>query len=103
MSYAPAVRVVEEPDGIFMVGAGGNYEATLLLVPRLLRRVGPTIDGDIVVGIPNRDLLFVTGDRNAKGIASLRYKVEHFFRTGDHPLSDKLFLLKDGEIVVFHE
>lgn len=86
-----------------MVSAGGNYEATLILLPRLLGRIAPTIDGDIVVGIPNRDLLFVTGSHNAGGIANLRSKVRKSFQTGDHRLSDKVFVLKEGRIDVLGE
>lgn len=93
------VRVTEDRNGVFMVSAGGNYEASLILAPQLLRRV-TGISGDIVAGIPNRDLLFVVNRSDIGAIDALRDKVARFHSSGDHPLSDRLFLIDGANISV---
>ena len=47
---------------VYMVVCGGNYEASLILLPELWDTLDPLLDGDRLIAIPARDLLFVTGD-----------------------------------------
>ena len=47
---------------IYMVICGGNYEASLLCLPELWKVLDPLLDGDRLIAVPARDLLFVTGD-----------------------------------------
>ena len=59
-------------DGVFMVIAGGNYEASLILLPSLWTKENFPVDGGFVIAIPNRDLLFVTGSKDKKGISRIK-------------------------------
>ncbi|MGC4087411.1 MAG: hypothetical protein QM756_05885 [Polyangiaceae bacterium] len=72
--YASLNRILraEVQPGVHMLTCGGNYEASLILVPEVWAEIDPLLDGQRVVGIPNRDLLFVTGSNNRTGIAWMR-------------------------------
>lgn len=97
------LRVVEVEPDLYMIAVGGNYEASLILLGQSLRRLTPKAAGDLVVGIPNRDVLLITGKQNERAVASLRDRVARYQSTGDHPLSTKLFVLSGNAIHVFDE
>lgn len=77
-------------DGRHMLGAGGNYEASLILLPTLWMDDCP-VDGDFVVAIPTRDLIFITGSRNKAGLDTLRHYATESYETGSYTVSDHLF------------
>ncbi|RFM32463.1 DUF1444 family protein [Chitinophaga silvisoli] len=77
-------------DGRYMLGAGGNYEASLILLPALWMDDCP-VDGDFVVAIPNRDLIFITGSRNKAGLDTLKRYASESYATGNYTVSDHLF------------
>lgn len=88
-------------EGFFMITAGGNYEASMLIAPLFWEKLKKELHGYPVVGIPNRDLFFVTGSQDKEGLASLRTIVADSYAKGDYPLSDKLFILSDQGISLF--
>ena len=45
-----------------MLTAGGNYEATLILLPEVWESVAEMVSGQIVAAVPARDVLYFTGD-----------------------------------------
>ena len=49
-----------------MLKAGGDYEASLLLFDDIWRDGQVKVDGDIVVAVPAKDVLLVTGSNNLK-------------------------------------
>ena len=57
--------------------------------------------GDIVVAVPTRDALLVTGSKNRKGLAALRELAAKFAAEGSNPISDKLFVYRDGRFKKF--
>jgi uncharacterized protein YtpQ (UPF0354 family) len=68
----PKIEMRQGADHILLIEAGGNYEASLLLADGMWSSGQIKVDGDIVVAVPGRDALFVTGSRNRTGIARLR-------------------------------
>lgn len=79
-----------------MLTADGNYEASLLLFDELWNKSDFKVDGDIVVAIPARDLLLITGSRNAEGIARLREIADQITASGTYTISDQLFVYRKG-------
>lgn len=77
-------------DGRYMLGAGGNYEASLILLPSLWMDDCP-VDGDFVVAIPNRDLIFITGSKNKAGLDTLKRYATDSYASGIYTVSDQLF------------
>ena len=57
------------------VAAGGDYEASLLLLDDFCDDLAEQVAGELVACVPSRDLLFLTGSEDAAGLADLRQRV----------------------------
>jgi len=88
-------------DGVYMVTAGGTYEASLLLLDGLWNRGQMDVRGDIVLAIPTRDLLLVTGSEYPEGIDKVRQMVKDAYGKGPYSLTPKLFVYRDGRFIEF--
>lgn len=78
-------------DGEYGLIAGGDYEANLILFTSIWTKENFDVDGDIVVAIPNRDLIYITGSNNKVGIENLKKEVDKFYNTGNHPISNSFY------------
>jgi uncharacterized protein YtpQ (UPF0354 family) len=96
----PKIDVQPDADGILRMSVGGDYEATLLLADDIWSSGEIKVDGDIVVAVPDKSVLFVTGSRNRTGIARLRTMVAKL-ATGPYALTPALFVYRDGKFVKF--
>jgi uncharacterized protein YtpQ (UPF0354 family) len=96
----PEVEKRGEGD-ISMITAGGNYEASLLLLDEIWSSGQIQVNGDIVVAIPARDLLLVTGSRNRAGVKRLRAFAAKFAAQGPYGLIDTLFVYRNGRFIRF--
>ena len=90
----------EGADHVLLIEAGGSYEASLLLADGIWSSGQITVDGDIVVAVPSRDALLVTGSRNRRGIARLRAMAAEL-AAGTYALTPTLFVYRDGKFVRF--
>ncbi len=90
-------------DGSYLIAAGGTYEASLLLLDSIWNRGQIDVRGDIVVAIPTRDLLLVTGSEDSEGITKIRETVRDAYDTGAYKLTPKLFVRRDGRFVEFDD
>jgi len=90
---------IERHDGELysMLTAGGNYESSLLLLDDIWTGENFKVEGDIVIAVPARDLLLVTGSKNAAGIAKLREIAEEAVSQGSYTLTDALFVYRNGK------
>jgi uncharacterized protein YtpQ (UPF0354 family) len=68
----PKIEMRAGADNTWLISAGGDYESSLLLLGDLWSGGQIKVDGEIVVAVPAKDALLVTGSRNAAGIAHLR-------------------------------
>ncbi|PZR24067.1 MAG: DUF1444 domain-containing protein [Flavobacterium psychrophilum] len=83
-------------NGYYMLVAGGTYESSLILL-NIWDHENFPVKGNIVIGIPSRDLLLITGSQDSKGLHKLYDIVEDISKRGDHLVSDKLFEYKTGK------
>lgn len=74
-------------DRITMLTAGGNYEATLILLPEVWESVSQMVSGHIVAAVPARDVLYVTGDADPENLADMRRWTSKALEQVDKPLS----------------
>lgn len=88
-------------NGFYMLTAGGDYEASLLLLDSIWSGGQIKVDGDFVVGIPTRDLLLVTGSRNSQGIEKLKQMASEASSRGAYRLTEKIFVYRDGKFSEF--
>jgi uncharacterized protein YtpQ (UPF0354 family) len=83
---------------IYAVLMGGNFEASLILLPSLwsksLIHLAPN---GYVAAFPARDILAFADAANVAGIAELHQLCERIKGTNDHPLTQKLYSHTEGE------
>ena len=90
-------------NGLYMVAAGGNYEASLLLLDSIWSDGQMKVKGDVVVAVPTRDLLLVTGSQNPQGIKKVKQIVKEASTGGSYRLTQKLFVYRHGKFDEFRE
>lgn len=88
-------------NGFFMIAAGGDYEASLLLFDNLWDEMKSEVKGDVVAAIPTRDLLIVTGSDDAQGIQSMKKIIADATAKGSYRLSKKMFVYRGGKFGEF--
>jgi uncharacterized protein YtpQ (UPF0354 family) len=86
-----------------MVTAGGTYEASLLLFDSIWSSDNFNVDGELVVAIPSRDLLLVTGSRDKEGLEQLRKLAVKTVEEASYRLTPELFVRKEGGWLPFRE
>jgi uncharacterized protein YtpQ (UPF0354 family) len=93
MNYLPDISS-QGSGSLSILTADGNYEASLILVDEIWTRDNFDVAGDIVVFVPARDIVLVTGSEEVEGLAIARELIanrewsyfiseQSFVRTGD--------------------
>ena len=80
---------------------GADLEASLVLDDDFMTRLAERFSGDLVVAIPDRDMLMATGTGHADGMAKLRSFVDGFWPGADHPLTQHLLVHRAAQWQVF--
>jgi uncharacterized protein YtpQ (UPF0354 family) len=75
-----------------MITAGGNFEASLILLDDIWTKENMPVDGQIVIAIPTRDLLLVTGSKNIEGISKIKSMAAEAWGQGPYQLLPDLFI-----------
>ena len=95
---------VHGQDGYYMITAGGDYEASLILIDGVLSNNAMEVRGETIIAIPTRDLLLVTGSRDKENIQKMKDLVKEVSTDGTpYRLTEKLFILRKGKLVEFTE
>jgi uncharacterized protein YtpQ (UPF0354 family) len=83
-----------------MMVAGGDYEASLLLFDNIWTDGTVKVKGDVVVAIPTRGMLLVTGSQDRAGLKRMR---EIVAKNADeqYRLTTALFVYRKGRFVKF--
>lgn len=87
--------------GLFMITAGGTYEASLILLSSIWTRENFNVAGDFIIGIPNRDMLVITGSRNKTGVGKLKEIVAASYKTGNYQISEHLYKWKGNKFELY--
>ncbi|MCO5165072.1 MAG: DUF1444 family protein [Planctomycetes bacterium] len=92
------LQVERRGDGpVYMLLAGGCYEASLLLARGLWRDLAAAVAGPLVASVPCRDVVYYTGEDEPGGLEALAHLTARMVRTGDHPVSAVLLrFAEDG-------
>lgn len=94
----PRMEIHKGPQ-IAMVVAGGNFEASILTLDDVWDSSKFGFEGDLVVAVPARDLLLVTGSKTPGGIARLRGVAAKAYREATYRLTEALFIRQGGKFV----
>ncbi len=95
----PEIRI-ERNGGLSAVSAGGVYESSLIVVDDFWKKERFEITGEIVIAVPARGFLFVVDSAQAPIVLALRNTAAKIMRTEQYPMTDHLFIRKDGHFVV---
>lgn len=85
----------EGDEGAYVLSEPGAHEEALIFVPSVWDWVARWLDGEPVACLPARDVLLVTGARNADGLARLEEAAAQVFAQDEDPISTTL-LRRDG-------
>ncbi len=94
---------IEARNGVYRISAGGDYDASLLLLDSIWNGSKFEVPGETVVAIPSRAFLFVTGSKDAQGLARVKTIVQDITRHQPYRLTSKLFVYRQGTFVVFDD
>jgi uncharacterized protein YtpQ (UPF0354 family) len=90
-----AVGVHGQPPALILAFDG--IASTLLLVEGLWADLERSVPGELVVGVPARDVVIVTSSHSPPGLAKVRRAVDRVFFAGDpNLLSRKLLVRRHG-------
>jgi uncharacterized protein YtpQ (UPF0354 family) len=90
-----AVRVHGKPPALTLFFDG--IESSLLLAGDLWRRLADSVPGELVVGVPARDVVVVTGSQSKCGLDKAKRAVDRvFFASDQHLLSRQLLVRRDS-------
>ena len=86
-----------EGEGVYMLVADGVYEASLLLLDDIWTKQNFPVRGDIVVAVPSRDVLLVSGTDEQAGMATLREIAADAYATSPYRLTLQAFVRRQGQ------
>lgn len=92
---------VQRGEMLNMITADGNYEASLLLFPDLWEREREKLRGEPVAAVPARDLLLFADSADAEAVAQLRQLAAKMREEAAYSLTDRLFVLREGQWLPF--
>jgi hypothetical protein len=90
-------------EGTYLVAAGGNFEASILLLDDFWEQVAHLVEGDLVAVVPSRDVLVFTGSNSADGLSRLAAIVAEISRGGAYLISPARLVRRDGRWEAFAE
>ncbi|ROT32453.1 hypothetical protein EF879_13035 [Micromonospora sp. HM5-17] len=91
----PKLRIDGQPPAPML--SFGGLESSVLLVDEVWVDLSRSVPGELVVGVPARDVVIFTGTGSRPGLAKVRRAVDRiFFAGGQHLLSQELLVWQDG-------
>jgi uncharacterized protein YtpQ (UPF0354 family) len=75
----------------YLVAVGGNLEASVILDDHLWTSGLVEVAGGLLIGIPDRDSLLVTGVTEPDDVFRLASAVDSLYRSEPYPITDQLF------------
>ena len=85
----------------YLLTAGGDYVASILLLDHVWKQLEEEIDGDIVAVAPARDVLLYTSSKSSEGLVQIRDRARDIFAGGHHVISQTMLRRVAGEWKVF--
>ncbi len=81
--------------------AGGDYEASLLLLDDIWSDGQIKMNGETIVAIPGHDTLLVAGSGNPEDVPKFREMVKSLGATARKPLTNTLFIYRSGKFIAY--
>lgn len=97
----PYIKIAGEPSTLSMLIAGGNYEASLLLFDYIWTKERFPVKGDIVIYVPSRDSVFITGSEDKMALKKIDSIIHDENTSWSHIVSKVGFIRIDGQWQVY--
>lgn len=85
-----------DPSSVSMLVADGNYEASFFLVDGLWSKQTFPVKGDIVVHIPARDTVIITGSQDLQGLETVASIMSQNLNKWSHSITNVGFIRENG-------
>ena len=79
-----------ELPGLYVITAGDSYEASRLILQEKWEKIAKEVEGDLIVALPSRDLVFFTGSADENRVRILREMAKRVVDREPYYLTDKL-------------
>ena len=100
MRVLPKIEMAIANEHVSMISAGDDYTASLLLLERIWTNGQIKVQGDIVVSVPTRDNIFITGSRDTM-LKNFRMMTHDTYTEGPYSVSDALFVYRNKRFTNF--
>lgn len=103
MNANESLQIQGDRSTVSMVVADGIYEASFLLYDDLWTKENFPVKGDIVVYVPSRDVLIVTGSEDTESLETVRGIVHNPDSQWSHAVTDIGFVREKNKWAEFHK
>ncbi len=90
-------------NGFYLFTADGSYEASLILFDKLWTDPSLKVEGELVIAIPARDVLMVTGSKDTSGLTRMRQTVDKIIAEAPYRLTKSLFVRRNSKFEIWKE
>ena len=99
-SLLDTVRIHGQPPALMLTFQG--FESSLVLADPFWDSLEGSVPGELVIGVPARDVVIMTGSSSKAGIAKARRAVDRvFFAGGPHLLTQELLVRRRGDWEIY--
>lgn len=81
---------------VYMLTAGGDYVASLLLFEDLWAELKSRVSGDILAAVPTRDVLLFTGSASSEAIEQMKATIGRVMESGGYLISNTILRHTDS-------
>lgn len=100
MRIMPRIELRQLAEGAYMMTSHAEYGSSLVLVDSIWSGDQVKVNGDIVVAVPAKDVILVTGSHDIENLNATR-KLAGDLAKGRDGLIDTLFVYRNGRFVNF--
>jgi uncharacterized protein YtpQ (UPF0354 family) len=93
----------EGANGFYMLTAGSDYNPSLLLLDHVWKDMQSKVKGDVLVAVPCREILIVTGSQTPNAPANLKKIASKAYAGSAYRITDKLFIYRNGKFSEWKE
>jgi len=97
----PSIQIDGDPTRISILVADGTYEASFLLFDNLWTKKQFPVQGEIVVYVPSRDLVLITGSKDLESLAKVQNIVYNSNNEWSHIVAEVGFIRTGGKWEVY--
>jgi uncharacterized protein YtpQ (UPF0354 family) len=92
--WAVEAKVLGQPPVLTI--AFGGWESCMVLTDEFWERLAPQVPGELIIGVPARDVVLITGSGSRPGLEKVRQTVDRIFYAGGRGLLSRDLLVWRG-------